>query len=61
VKRESNMHKGMWYWAIFIVVTVLTFWFHNYKQEPWPTALRKALILALLFLLGWSEFGFIIR
>ena len=46
------MTMGMLYWVLFVIWAVV--------EWGWATYSRFV-IGAMLFLLGWSEFGFIIR
>lgn len=55
------MPIGYIFWAIFLVIIILSIMGHRYGPQ-WPYAwVPQVVILVLIFLLGWAEFGFILQ
>jgi len=55
------MSKGLWFWILYIVALLLVLVLSHQKKEHWLELLKKLIIMALLFILGWAEFGFVIQ
>ena len=55
------MPIGYIFWAIFLIIIILNI--VGWRSGPtWPYAwASNVVILILLFLLGWAEFGFILQ
>jgi hypothetical protein len=54
------MPIGYIFWAIFLVIIILNI--VGWRSPGWPYAWASdVVILILLFLLGWAEFGFILQ
>jgi hypothetical protein len=56
------MPIGILFWAIFIIWIVYSIGWWNWGGAwAWGGPGFAALVMVLLFLLGWAEFGFILQ
>lgn len=53
------MGKGEVFWMVFIISVLFGGW-GSYQQAPWWGWGNWVLVI-LIFLLGWGEYGFVIR
>jgi len=54
------MPIGYIFWAIFLVMIIL--WIVGWRTPNWQYGwTSNVVILILIFLLGWAEFGFILQ
>lgn len=54
------MTKGLLFWVIFVLCIIFWGWGRPWGGAPYVWG-PVAIIFVLLFLLGWSEFGFVVR
>jgi hypothetical protein len=55
------MPIGYIFWAIFLVIIILSIMGHRYGPTWQYGWVPQVVILVLIFLLGWAEFGFILQ
>jgi O-antigen ligase len=55
------MPIGMAFWVVFLIWVIFGFWSSRQPNAP-PWGLGSHLVIAvLLFLLGWAQFGFVVK
>lgn len=54
------MTKGLAFWLVMLVALILGVIFNRTDWKS-PASGMSLVVFVLLFLLGWSEFGFIIK
>lgn len=55
------MDKGVVFWILMILWAVFGLWYHVNPGTPYGWVGNTLLLFLLFFLLGWHDFGFVIR
>ena len=56
------MPIGYLFWAIFLIMLIFGgLWWRNGTAWAYGTSGGYGLVMVLIFLLGWGEFGFILQ
>jgi hypothetical protein len=56
------MPIGILFWALFLIYLIFGgVWYRNGKDWSYGTSGNIGLVMVLIFLLGWAEFGFILQ
>jgi hypothetical protein len=58
------MPIGLLFWMIYLLWVILGFvwnWPNSNEPRAWYPLGGNVILLILLFLLGWAEFGFVIK
>jgi hypothetical protein len=55
------MQKGAWFWVIYVILILFGLGWYWKSPGSRPFGPYMAILLILIFLIGWAVFGFVVR